>query len=244
MKYFFLSALLAVCGAVCAQNRISDHNTIGWYTLIVSPKINEKLSGHIELQWRRNHVITSWQQSLVRAGLTYKLNSQVALQAGYGWSETFPYSEHFVAGVRKTFPEHRIYEQVVLTNFINKVKLSNRLRIEQRWNGVFTSLDDKTPHFLYLNRVRFMPRIDVPLDKKNKLYAALYDEIFVQFGKNVGQNVLDQNRIGIVAGYTFSKKLRLEGGFINQTLQYGRQIDGKNVFQYNNGLIINAYVNL
>ncbi len=89
-----------------------------------------------------------------------------------------------------------------------------------------------------------MPRIEVPLDKMSKAYVALYDEIFIGFGKNVGQNVFDQNRIAVMVGYNFSKAFRLEGGFLNQTLQLGRQVDGKNVFQYNNGLLITGYLNL
>ena len=69
---------------------------------------------------------------------------------------------------------------------------------------------------------------------------AVYDEIFIGFGENVNVNVFDQNRIGVLLGFRFSKKFRLEGGYLNQTLQYGRLINGKNGFQYNNGLIINS----
>jgi hypothetical protein len=71
-------------------------------------------------------------------------------------------------------------------------------------------------------------------------YLAVYDEVFVGFGKNVNANVFDQNRIGVLLGYRFNKTVRLEGGYLNQTLQFGREINGKNVFQHNNGLIINS----
>lgn len=89
-----------------------------------------------------------------------------------------------------------------------------------------------------------MPRIDVPLDKMKKLYVAAFDEIFIGFGKNVGQNIFDQNRIAVLVGYNLSKSIRLEGGFLNQTVQLGRQVEGKNVFQYNNGLMMTGYINL
>ncbi len=245
MKHFTLLCLLCFCSGLFAQNRISDHNTIGWYAINIDPAITKKWSGHIEYQWRRDDVINSWQQSLLRLGFTCKLNAQVSIGAGYAWIETFPYSEHFVAGVRKTFPEHRFYEQVAAAANIGKVKLTNRLRLEQRLNGKFTSIEEEKPEtFTYLNRLRFMPRIDVPMDKRSRLYAALYDEIFIGFGKNVGQNVFDQNRVALLLGYNCNKFFRLEGGFLNQTLQLGRQVDGKNVFQYNNGLIVTGYVAL
>lgn len=245
MKLVITLCLLFFGVCLFAQNRISNHNSIGWYAVNIDPAITKSWSGHIEYQWRRDDIITKWQQSLLRVGLTYKINPQVSLQAGYAWIETFPYSEYFVAPVRTTFPEHRLYEQVVLRSDIGKIKLTNRLRLEQRFNGKFTSLSDTKPQsFTYLNRVRFMPRLDVPLDKVNALYAALYDEIFIGFGKNVGENVFDQNRTAVMLGYNFNSALKVEGGFFNQTLQLGREVDGSNVFQYNTGLIVTGYIAL
>ena len=74
-------------------------------------------------------------------------------------------------------------------------------------------------------------------------YIAIYDEVFIGFGKNVNANIFDQNRIGILFGYRFNKNVRIEGGYLNQTLQYGRQINGQNVFQNNNGVILNTNFN-
>jgi hypothetical protein len=75
-------------------------------------------------------------------------------------------------------------------------------------------------------------------------YLAIYDELMIGFGKNIQANVFDQNRIGVLLGYQLNNQLRLEGGYINQTLQFGRLIEGKNVFQHNNGLIVNVLTNL
>jgi hypothetical protein len=72
----------------------------------------------------------------------------------------------------------------------------------------------------------------------------VYDEVLVGFGENVNANIFDQNRIGILLGYRFNKTLRIEGGYLNQTLQLGRLINGQNVYQYNNGFIINANFNI
>ena len=75
-------------------------------------------------------------------------------------------------------------------------------------------------------------------------YLALYDEIFIGFGENVNANIFDQNRIGVLLGYRFNKNVRIEGGYLNQIIQFGRQINGQNVFQNNNGLILNANFNI
>ena len=96
--------------------------------------------------------------------------------------------------------------------------------------------------------MRYMFRMQIPLKGKTIIdgtpYVALYDEIFVGFGKNVNANVFDQNRLGVLLGYRFNNKLRVEGGYLNQIVQFGRRINNSNIFQYNNGIILNAYLNV
>lgn len=242
-KLFFTAVACMATLLLCAQNRISDHNDIGWFTTTITPRISSRLSGHIEYQWRRDNIITDWQQSLLRLGVNYKINPQVTLHAGYGWILTYPYGDYSIAAVPKTYTEHRAYEQVTVNTTVGKASLSHRLRLEQRWFARYNSIESHKPDkWVYVNRFRYMPRLDVPLG--SKLYAALYDEIFIGFGKQVGENVFDQNRLGILLGYKFNNSIRIEGGFLSQIVQLPREIDSKNVFQYNNGIILNTYFNL
>jgi hypothetical protein len=44
-------------------------------------------------------------------------------------------------------------------------------------------------------------------------------------------------------GYRFNKSVRIEGGYLNQIVQLGREVGGRNVFQYNNGIIVNTVFN-
>jgi hypothetical protein len=240
-KLLFVIITTLVSSYTVAQNRISENNTIGWYSTIITPSISKKVSFHAEYIWRRDNVVEDWQQSLLRLGLNYKVHPQVTLHAGYGWIETYPYGTYNLSAVPRRFPEHRIYEQVVVAAPIGKSTLQHRLRLEQRWLGRFSTLNSSKPDFIFLNRFRYMPRLDIPLN--DKWYTALYDEIFIGFGKNVGENVFDQNRFSVLAGYKANKNFRLEGGFLNQVVQLGREIENKNVFQYNSGIIINTYVN-
>ncbi|MCW3082066.1 DUF2490 domain-containing protein [Segetibacter sp.] len=223
------------------SSRLSERNTIGWFTTIITPALSKKISLHGEYQWRRVNFLKHWQQSLVRTGITYKITPQVAVQVGYAWAPTFPYGTYTLSAVPKVFPEHRIYEQIVLNSTIGKAALTNRFRLEQRWIGRFASIDAEKPVFVFLNRFRFMPRLDYPLSQK--WYAAAYNEILIGFGENVGENIFDQNRISAMIGYKPSNLFRIEAGFINQTVQLGREIENKNVIQYNNGIILNTYLN-
>ncbi|MCD6011598.1 MAG: hypothetical protein K0Q79_1460 [Flavipsychrobacter sp.] len=240
---FIVTILTFSTGTINAQNRTTTRNDIGWITTTITPHINKKLSGYIEYQFRRADYVEIWQQSLLRLGFNYKVHPQVTTHLGYGWILTFPYGEYNIAAQPRMFPEHRIYEQLVINGQAGKVSFVHRLRLEQRWLGRFVDMDQKRPEdFVYLNRVRYMLRADVPLSEK--VYAAAYDEIFIGFGKNVGENIFDQNRIGILLGYKANSSFKIEGGFLNQALQLGREIGGKNVFQQNNGFIINTYLQL
>jgi hypothetical protein len=234
---------------VSAQNnRISTYETIGWYNYFGTFKLNEKFGLHTEFQWRRANLITEPQQNLLRLGLNYNLKPKVLLRVGYAFIETFAYGEIPINALGRNFTEHRIYQMAQLAQQEGKLEISHRFMLEQRFVGRYSSANvEKEDQFPLLHRARYMVRIQAPL-KGEKItdktpYWAVYNEIFVGFGQNVNANVFDQNRIGLLLGYRFSPKFRLEGGYLNQIVQFGRQINGQNVFQYNNGLIINANFN-
>ena len=170
------------------------------------------------------------------------------LRVGYGNIETFAYGAIPLNGLGRNFTEHRLFQMVQLGHKEGIVDLSHRFTLEQRFVGRYSSAAvTKEDEFPLLNRFRYMFRMQMPLrgkEIKDKTpYLAIYDEVFVGFGKNVNANIFDQNRLGILLGYRFNKNIRIEGGYLNQTLQYGRQIAGRNVFQNNNGLIINTNFN-
>lgn len=68
---------------VAQNSRLNTNNSIGWYNYFGTLKVSEKLSIHTEYQFRRNEIITEWQQSLLRLGLNYKLNPKIQLRLGY-----------------------------------------------------------------------------------------------------------------------------------------------------------------
>jgi hypothetical protein len=242
--------LLLVSSAVYGQNnRINTHGSIGWYNAFATVQVQKKLSLHGEYQWRRADLIANAQQSLLRVGLNYQLNPRVLFRAGYAWIETFPYGELPLNALGRDFTEHRLYQMVQLTHREGILDFSHRFMLEQRFIGRYSSASiQKEDEFVFSNRLRYMFRAQLPLKGKSigdkTPYVAMYDEIFIGFGENVNANVFDQNRLGILLGYRFNKSIRIEGGYLNQVLQFGRQINGQSVFQYNNGVILNTFVNI
>ena len=251
MTHFFaivLFVLIATKGT--AQNtRLRDNNRIGWFSGTGTFSFNKKWSGHLEYQWRRDNYITNWQQSLLRTGINYHANSNTTLRMGYAWAETYAYGDYPINAFGKTFTEHRMYEVATLTQRTGSLDLSHRIMLEQRWLPRYISAASAKPdEWLFMNRARYMLRLQQSLKGKTledkEPYVAAYDEIFVGFGKNVNENIFDQNRLGLLLGYRFSPVFRLEAGYISQIAQLAREIGGRNVFQHNNGFIINSFFNI
>jgi hypothetical protein len=241
--------LIANSNVFSQNNRLNTNGTIGWYNYFGTFKLNEKFGLHTEYQFRRDNVITDWQQSLLRVGVNYNLNPRVQFRAGYAWIETFNYGEIPINGFGKDFTEHRLFQMVQLSHKEGIIDLSHRFMLEQRFVGRYSSSTiEREDEFPLLHRLRYMFRLQVPLKGKAIIdktpYVALYDEIFIGFGKNVNANVFDQNRLGLLVGYRFNKNIRVEGGYLNQIIQFGRQMNGQNIFQYNHGIIINANFNI
>lgn len=247
--YFFVSVIFTSTSLNAQNTRIINKNSIGWYNYFGTFKLTEKFGIHTEYQFRRNEIITDWQQSLLRVGINYQLNTKVQLRLGYALIETFPYGEIPINSMGKDFTEHRLFQMATITDNVSVVDLSHRFMLEQRWVGRYSNpnltSEDEYP---LSNRFRYMFRLQIPLNgkviKDKTPYIAIYDEIFIGFGKNVNENVFDQNRLGILLGYRFNPSIKIEAGYLNQILQLGRELNNSNVFQYNNGLIINANFNI
>jgi hypothetical protein len=250
-RFLFLVCLLLCfrCNFIYAQNnRIKTRENIGWYNYFGTIKLTEKIGLHTEYQFRRDDWINNWQQSLLRIGINYQANKSLLLRAGYGRIETFNYGEIPLNSFGKDFTEHRIFQMAQISHAQNKISFSHRFMLEQRFLGKYSSANlTKEDSYPLLHRMRYMFRMQAPFvgssvgDKTP--YWAMYNEVFIGFGKNVNANVFDQNRLGLLLGYQWNKKYKIEAGYLNQTLQFGRQINNQSVFQFNQGIIVNVYLN-
>lgn len=251
-KYKFTFCLTLLLFAFNAHKlhaqRLSDVNTLGWYAGYGTFYLHKNVSLWAEYQWRRDDVITDWQQSLLRVGGQYHFKNDVSVAILYGYIISYPYGD-FPAGPY-TVPEHRITEQLVWNSAIGRLGLNHRIRLEQRFVGKVNqqAATYDVTDYTYLNRMRYQLRGTLPLNKPTMqdktFYLAAFDELFIGFGKNVNQNIFDQNRVGLLLGYQLNKVYRVEAGYFNQTVQQGGLVRGRQVYQYNHGLMINNYFTL
>jgi hypothetical protein len=249
-KVLSILLLCVITFTVRAQNnRISDHNKIGWMAGFVTFQVQPKWSIHSEYQYRRTDYWEHWQQGLLRVGVSYQLAKDVLIRIGGAYANTYNYGDIPIQAVGKTFPELRTFQMIQLSDRKGRLELHHRFMLEQRWVGAYSNTTlTKADKKVYTNRLRYLFRMQLPLSNTNattkQWYAAAFDEVLIGFGKNVNNNVFDQNRLGIIAGCRFNSMLRIEGGYFNQIAQLGRTVNTQQVFQYNQGFIVNTFINI
>jgi hypothetical protein len=238
---FISFALLLAARPAQAQDpqgpRLSDANFNTWLMFFSDARLTDRWGVHTEAQWRRARGVKSPMQDFGRVGINYHVNDKVMLTSGYAYALTYPYGDFPAA---EKFPEHRIYEQLLLRSAHGPFQLSHRYRLEQRWLRRPLQTD-----YTYLNRTRYQFRAVLPLARAAEgltprtPYLAAYDEVFVSFGKNVTRNVFDQNRAYAAFGYQFTKPLSLELGYLYQIVAQGNGV----VFEHNHTLQVGLNFN-
>lgn len=238
--------IFIIAAANAQTGRITDRNNIAWPQVFLFIPLDKNWGIHAEYQWRRTNGLKDGQQGLLRTSLQYRFTDEVSVNLGYAWVETYPYGDYPIAANGR-FPEHRIYQQLSLTQFMKNLRITHRLRIEQRFLGkVKPGTDREIEDWTYLNRFRYQVRAQKNLFVKNKIrvYGVLADELFIGAGENIGLNVFDQNRLMLLAGITNGKNIQVEAGFLQQILQQGAPINNKAVYQKNNGWLLALYLTL
>lgn len=248
-KCLFINSLIIILSSeTYAQNRLSDHQAIGWYTYNGDHKLNDRWAIHTEYQWRRVDLIRSWQQSLARVGLVRTINETVKVGGGYTYFVTFPFGRYPQAENGVPYPEHRLHQDIQLSEKYERLELSHRFRLEQRW--LANQTDESNPWKItgwdFQNRIRYQVAGEVPTVDDGEWYLNFFDEVFIGFGKNVGQNIFNQNRLSGGVGYQVSEGFKLELNYLNQILQHAEiePVSRKPVFEINNGFRINVVYDL
>jgi hypothetical protein len=62
-------------------------------------------------------------------------------------------------------------------------------------------------------------RLSGPITSNKKHYLGIYDEFFINFGRNVAANIFDQNRAYVALGLSIARGAKLEIGYMLQTIQ-------------------------
>ncbi|RZK13812.1 MAG: DUF2490 domain-containing protein [Hymenobacter sp.] len=230
--------------------RLNDFHSLAWLVYVGDHKIADKWAIHTEYQWRRVDWLRDPQQQLARLGVVRTLTDRVKVSGGYTYFQSHRYGAYAEVPGHAT-PENRIYEDISLSDKLGRLGLSQRIRLEQRWLGS----RDKTGNgpvqkWAYQNRIRYQLEAEFPLQgptiDDGELYLTAFDEVFIGFGQNVGDNVFNQNRLSGGLGYQFTKAAKLELNYLYQIRSHSGAdaASGQPVVELNNGVRLNVIYNL
>jgi hypothetical protein len=193
-----------------------EENLGSWFMYFGTHKLSEKYSLHYETQLRNYKIVSNFNQLLPRVGLNYHIDKNTSLTAGYAF---IPTQNIFDLGWdEQIITENRIWEQFILKNVINRVKIRHRYRLEQRWikkvDVIQISNNTSLSEFStsYKNRARYMLSVKFPISKNEEspLFVSLYDEIFL----NISDIPFDQNRLFAALGYQINKQMNFQVGYL------------------------------
>lgn len=243
MKFITVFLALFICISSTAQvKRLHTTNNNGWFMYFGDHKVSKNWGIHLEAQLRRNEPVKNPQQLLLRTGINYHFNNNAFATIGYCFVETYPYGEF---AVKASFPEHRLWEQLQIKNQLGRFEMVNRFRLEQRWMNLPVLVNNKYQPGdpVYQNRFRMLNRFSIPFKGKviadKSLYATVYDEFMLSFGKHVNMNIFDQNRAYAAIGYKIPKVGKLEAGYMQQLILKSDGIKVENNHTLQLGLISN-----
>ena len=220
MKYVlrvFMCALWICTSISSAFAEIDDDQLGGWYMYFWSvPGAENESQGRFglqgDIQYRNWNLIGDLEQLLIRGGVTYRPQKvKGKLTLGYANITTGEFGD-----ATATTGEHRIYQEALLPHKVgNYLHLNHRFRYEQR---IVKTPDLRT-------RFRYALFLNIPLNgkglKKNSIYLALYDEIFINGQRDIGGEAtvefFDRNRAYAALGYGLTDKLRMQFGYMQQT---------------------------
>lgn len=201
-----MKQLAAICSILMIPFFVfSQDSSLGnWMIYFGNKKINEKWNWHNEVQYRNYNAIGDLEQLLLRTGIGYNLtenNNNVLLGYGYILSEN--YIEN--SDEKETVHEHRIFQQFITRQKIQRVLVQHRYRFEQRFFK-----DDIRFRFRYFLGLNI--GINNPALTAKTFYVSLYNEIFL----NTESPVFDRNRLYGGIGYALNDNTRFELGYMNQ----------------------------
>ncbi len=181
-----------------------------WNGFYLKMRLSDKLFWYQENHYRRrssadNRLDFTGRMGQVynRFGLTYLFtdNFEVTLGPTVVWNYTpEPGNPEF----NRSVIEPRIWHQWLLIQNIGRIKLLHQFRFEHR----FKKDNDIGAEYEYTNRYRYKIYAYIPLNKpkmENKtFFLSPSNEIFMQTGKEIVYNVLEENRIYTAIGYTYN----------------------------------------
>ncbi len=214
----FVTMMVAVsCFPVSVQGqKLTEQVSQIWAGYFNQTRFSNKWGLWAEAQLRtKEDFVTHFSQAIIRAGLTYYVNSDTKLTVGYAFVNHFPADNH----QNISQPEHRPWQQLQWHTKYQKLRLMQWIRLEERFRHKIADNDNLANGYNFNWRIRYNVLGMFPLNKKafapNTISLVLNDEIHVNFGKQIVYNYFDQNRACAGFAYHTNTHDNLQVGYMN-----------------------------
>ena len=182
-------------------------------------RFSDKWGAWVDIQLRtREDFVDHISTSLNRFGLTYYINDNVKLTAGYAYVVGYPEGTRTVA-----VPEHRPWQQVQWHTNYGKKKMMQWVRLDERYRRKLLNQSTLADDYSFNYRIRYNLFYDIPLSAKGivpKTWSfVVNDEVHINFGKQIVNNTFDQNRFYLGFKYQISPHTNFQVGYMNVFIQ-------------------------
>ncbi len=230
IKMKFLLLLLLTLFLVPDKLFAQENHFSGWGALFHTQRFSKHWGASFDAQFRSANKYDYLRNTLLRPSVNYYFGNKMAA-LGYAYIAT---NGRNAAGEHTFRPESRIWQQLIVNQKLGKATiLQHRFRLEQRFVGNTTSLND---HY-FSQRLRYFARAVIPF-RHNTVFTkgpfiGLQNEVFIniQNKDKVNGHLFDQNRAYAAIGYRFSKKMDAEIGYLNQYTRHRELYTINNVLQ-------------
>lgn len=216
MKQLAWTVLFVGGNFAYAQEKATQHVQQTWIAYFNQMRISDRWGTWFDGHLRTLDGFTDDLSTLIlRAGITYHANDRLRFTAGYGFINFFPAGNH--PGISQ--PEHRPWQQVAWTRAGKRSRLSNNLRLEERYRRKIKDEDELASGYNFNYRLRHNVSLMLPLAKNafapNTFSVAMNNEVHVNFGKQIVYNYFDQNRFLAGFAYHVNATDYLQFGYMN-----------------------------
>lgn len=212
-KLILFSLIFSFFSLPALTQTIDEDQAGAWYMYFFTKRFKDSQFGiQGDYQFRYWNLGGDLEQLLLRTGLTYQpKNTNVTLTAGYGFIASGQFGESTAK-----INESRTYLEALMPQKVGERFLfTHRFRYEQRW---VENQDFRT-------RYRYALFLNIPLNgqelKKNVVYVALYNELFINGQKEIGSGntvqFFDRNRFYTGLGYGLRDNMRIQLGWMEQS---------------------------
>ena len=241
-RLVLIVTVLLYCGCMHSfgQTKTTEHFNQVWLGYFNQTRFSKNWGLWVDLHLRtKEEFFKDLFQSILRIGLTYYINDDAKLTAGYAYVTTYPGDNH----KNISQPEHRPWQQFQWHSRFPKLRVMQRVRLEERFRRKILNDDELAEGYNFNFRVRYNFLIQVPLTKrlfeKGTVAFVANDEVQINIGKNIVYNYFDQNRLFLGFSYQLNKHDNLHFGYMYQFQQLAagnqyKSVNAARIFYFQN----------